>query len=193
MTRLERFLALGLRAAHWRNRLTLSILNLACGRADETGTLIRALGPTPGGRAYLGIDLRPDAIAEARARWLPRKEAGDLIEFFAGDASKPHLLRERPLADFLFIRHQNFYHDPAQWDDLYRNALQALADDGLLAITSYFTREHELALACLRQHGATVLVNLQHPEARLLPDAPGKKVDHWLAIVSKGAPSIFIL
>lgn len=167
-----------LAAADWRGADPLTVLNLACGRADESGALAAALAP---GRIgfYLGIDLRPDAVAEAAARWrLP----GGRIEFRSGDASATHRMRELPGFDLIFIRHQNYWHDPAVWDRMLENALLGLNPGGVLACTSYFDNEHALLLAALRTRGAEVLVDVRHAASRPLPDAPGKSVDRHLAL-----------
>jgi SAM-dependent methyltransferase len=180
--RLGVLLALGLRAADWREPAAPAVLNLACGRADETGMLLAALAPRAADLFYLGIDLRPVEIAEARERWRPAAPAGWRLDFRAGDASRTDRMRQLPPFDFIFIRHQNYWHDPLVWERLFRNALAALKPGGLLAITSYFDREHELACACLLQCGARRRAALRHPQSRTLDDAPNKSVDRHLAL-----------
>ncbi len=160
-----------------------TVLNLACGRADETGALFEALAPVPVGY-YLGIDLLPGDIAEASRRWHPA-DTETRIEFRAGDASITHRMKQLPDFDLVFIRHQNFWHDGPQWDRLLENALNCLKPGGVLAFTSYFDREHALALASLKMVGAEVLLNMRHSASRPLDDAPGKSVDRHLAIVSR--------
>lgn len=158
-----------------------AVLNLACGRADETGSLFRVLAPAQVG-FYLGIDLLPADIAEARRRWKP-ESPGIEIDFRAGDASRTERMRELPPFDLVFIRHQNYWHDAPVWDRLLENALAALKPHGVLAITSYFDREHELALATLKMRGARIVANLRHRESRPLDDAPNKSVDRWIAVI----------
>ncbi len=150
VARLTVLLRDALRAADFFPAHELAVLNLACGRADETGALAAALAPARIG-FYLGIDLRPDAVAEAADRWaLPDGE----IAFRAGDASATDRMRQLPPFDFIFIRHQNYWHEPVVWDRLLGNALSRLKPEGLLACTSYFDREHELLVAALRTRGA---------------------------------------
>ena len=184
--RLGALLALGLRAAAWEAPAKPAVLNLACGRADETGVLLAGLAPLAAELFYLGIDLRPPEIAEAKARWIPAAPPGWQLDFRAGDASRTDRMKQLPPFDFIFIRHQNYWHDPAVWEQLYRNALGGLKPGGLLAITSYFDREHDLATACLLQCGAHKRADLPHPHSRPLPDAPGKSVDRRLALFSAG-------
>ena len=182
--RLGDLLALGLQAAEWQAPEKAAVLNLACGRADETGVLLRAVAPRVAELFYLGIDLRPPEIAEAKSRWIPNAPPGWQLDFRAGDASRTDRMKQLPPFDFIFIRHQNYWHDAAVWEVLYRNALDGLKPGGLLAITSYFDREHELAMACLLECGARKLADLHHPHARPLPDAPNKSVDRRLAVFS---------
>lgn len=184
--RLGALLVLGLRAAGWEAPAKPAVLNLACGRADESGVLLAAVAPLAAELFYLGIDLRPPEIAEAKARWIPAAPPGWQLDFRAGDASRTDRMRQLPPFDFIFIRHQNYWHDPAVWEQLYRNALGALTPGGLLGITSYFNREHDLATACLLQCGALKRADLPHPHSRPLPDAPGKSVDRRLALFSAG-------
>jgi len=180
VARLERLLRDALLAAGFSPQGPLAVLNLACGRADESGALAAALAPA-GIAFYLGIDLRPDAIAEAGARWaLPAGE----ITFRCGDASATDRMRELPAFDLVFIRHQNYWHEPAVWDRLLENALGTLGPGGLLVCTSYFDREHELLKAALKTRGARTLVDLRHPQSRPLKDAVGKSVDRHLAVFS---------
>lgn len=190
IARLDRLLALGLRAVDWRPRDPIAILNLACGRADETGILLKQLAPPSRRLFYLGLDLRAPEIAEARARWLPHAHPDHEIDFRVGDASLGERMRLLPTIDFIFVRHQNYWADAPVWTRLYRNALDALKPGGLITLTSYFDQEHEFANTCLSQLGARKLADLPHPQSRPLPDAPGKSVDRHLSIwrVPQAAP-----
>ncbi|MFD2255331.1 hypothetical protein ACFSSA_01465 [Luteolibacter algae] len=159
----------------------LSILNLACGRADETGVLSTAIAPAECG-FYLGMDLRADAVAEARRRW---ELVDGEIDFREGNAAMIGRMKLLPKFDLIFIRHQNYWHEPMVWEGIIDEALAALDDSGVLVCTSYFDLEHELLVASLRTRGAQILVNLRHPFSRELPDAEGKSVDRWVAIFKK--------
>lgn len=138
------------------------ILNLACGRADETGVLLETL--CDGGLAahYLGLDLRAAEIAEATRRWKHAGESHGAIEFRVADASLAHHWPASEPFDFIFIRHQNYWDAPAVWDQIFRHALARLSATGLLIFTSYFEREHELAIAALKTQSAQLLLNLPH-------------------------------
>jgi SAM-dependent methyltransferase len=160
------------------------ILNLACGRADETGVLLETLSLPEHGGYYLGVDLRAAEIQEATRRWKQCWRPHGRVEFRVADASLAQYLPESADMDIIFLRHQNYWDDPATWDRIYRNAMARLKPDGLLLFTSYFEREHELALAALRGLGARLLLDLPHHASRALPDAPGKFVDKRLAVVA---------
>ena len=159
----------------------VAVLNLACGRADETGVLAAALAPAEIG-FYLGMDLRADAIADAKKRWeLP----GGEIDFREGNAAMIGRMEDLPEFDLIFIRHQNYWHEPMVWEGILDESLAALKDDGYLVCTSYFDMEHDLLLASLREKGAKLLANVRHPFSRELPDADGKSVDRWVAVFQK--------
>ncbi len=160
-----------------------SILNLACGRADETGVLLEVLRSGTGGGQYLGLDLRTAEIDEATRRWRPSMHALDAIEFRVADASLAHHWPAKTSFDFIFIRHQNYWDAPAVWDQIFRHALARLNPAGALIFTSYFDREHELAMAALQTQGAHLSLDLPHAKSRSLPEAPGKSVDKRLALM----------
>src|SRR5690606_17168476 len=109
----------------------VAVLNLACGRADETGALAGALAPAEIG-FYLGVDLRAEDVAEARARWeLP----GGEIDFREGNAAAIGRMEWLPEFDMVFIRHQNYWHAPMEWEGIVEEALAALTDGGFLVWT----------------------------------------------------------
>ncbi len=159
----------------------LAVLNLACGRADETGALAAAVAPAEMG-FYLGMDLRADAIAEAWKRWeLP----GGEIDFREGNAAMIGRMEGLPEFDMVFSRHQNYWHEPMVWEGILEESLAALKQSGHLVCTSYFDLEHELLVASMRARGAKILANVRHAFSRELPDATGKSVDRWVAVFGK--------
>lgn len=159
----------------------IAVLNLACGRADETGVLAAALAPAEIG-FYLGMDLRSDAIAEAKARWeLP----GGEIDFREGNAAAIGRVEGLPEFDLVFIRHQNYWNEPMVWEGILDEAMAALRDGGYLVCTSYFDLEHEMLIASMRQRGVRLLANLRNRLSRELPDGDGKGVDRWIAVWGK--------
>ncbi|MFK7850441.1 MAG: class I SAM-dependent methyltransferase [Akkermansiaceae bacterium] len=156
----------------------LSVLNLACGRADETGVLAAAVAPA-NIQFYLGMDLRSDAIAEAKKRWeLP----GGEIDFREGNAAMIGRMKHLPKFDLIFIRHQNYWNEPMVWEGILDEALAALKGGGYLVCTSYFDVEHQLLLASLREKEVELLSNIRHPFSRELTDAEGKSVDRWMGV-----------
>ena len=90
-----------------------------------------------------------------------------------------------PEFDLVFIRHQNYWHEPMVWEGILDEALATLKDGGHLVCTSYFDLEHELFVASMRTRGAEILANMRHAFSRDLPDAEGKSVDRWVAVFKK--------
>jgi hypothetical protein len=174
-------LALLFRACTPPPRPELVVWNLACGRADESGALASALQPARIGH-YLGVDLRGHCIREARQRW---SMPGAIVEFLEGDASVLPAGTGPAVPDLIFIRHQNYWHEPKIWDRIFARALACLADDGLLACTSYFDHEHNLMKSAMIGLGAIRVADFKNPRSRPLDDAPGKSVDRHLAAFSK--------
>lgn len=176
------------------------LLNLACGYCQE-GAVLSAFWGREGKRVrQFAIDLRDAEIDKAKRRYaaterlfrgagvpaIREQDQGSSVEFVAGDASKLVGLSQIPQQfDVVFIRHQNLWHDRPTWQRIYEFALSRIADGGLLVITSYFDREHVLALELIRALGGDVLVSEQNAESREL-DTPGKSIDrHVAAIVRK--------
>jgi SAM-dependent methyltransferase len=178
IARLQTLLRDALLAIRFHPQGELAVLNLACGRADETAALAAALAPARIG-FYLGIDLRPDTIAEAKRRWsLPN----GIIEFRQGNAADVGRMNQLPEFDFIFIRHQNYWDNPPVWDHILANAISRMKPHGLLACTSYFDHEHDLLKAALKTRGMEILCDIRHPASRPLTDVPGKSVDRRLAV-----------
>lgn len=183
MKRLADLLRLGLRTAGWvPPAQPLAVLNLACGRADESGVLAEVFIP-PGIAWYLGLDLRDDTLAEAASRWLL---PGGIIQFRTADASLAHVFGGLPTLDLAIVRHQNYWHDAARWERMLGNALAALGPGGIIICTSYFDLEHRLMLSAMQDLGAVLAANLPHPASRPLDATPGKSVDRHLAIFRAG-------
>jgi hypothetical protein len=68
---------------------------------------------------------------------------------------------------------------------IFEQSLHRLKDDGVLVLTSYFDREHELALQAFRSLGAEVVITERNAESREL-GTPGKSVDRHVAVLRKG-------
>jgi 2-polyprenyl-3-methyl-5-hydroxy-6-metoxy-1,4-benzoquinol methylase len=167
----------------------ISVLNVACGRADETGVLVQALAPAEVG-FYLGIDLMGDAIQEATRRW---KSKTCEIHFMEGNAAMLGRMKTLPEFDLVFLRHQNYWHEPMVWEGILDEAISAMKPDGYLACTSYFDLEHDLFVASMRQREVNPVLNVRNHQSRELPDAAGKSVDRWLGIWSKQKPSNLLI
>jgi SAM-dependent methyltransferase len=190
--RLKRLLGHALGLIKWAAPLEPQLLNIACGRADETGILLETLAAHRPRCHYLGLDLRKPEILEARRRWgrsqaqsSPATASQDFhIEFRVADASSAAALPEGAEFDCIFIRHQNYWDAPAVWDLIFHHARARLKPQGLLIFTSYFDREHELAIAAHRSRGFNMLLDIPHAQSRDLADAPGKSVDRRVAIFS---------
>jgi len=170
---------------HIKAKDHLSLLNLACGRGDETGVLAKILSEKSNSAHLQGLDIRAAEIGQANSRWkksLGRKTEADFI-VHRGD--KLQDLAEAGTPDIAFLRHQNFWNDKPVWTRIFDQALQCLNEDGHLVITSYFDKEHELAVEALTKLGAIQVGSIKNNHSRALSDAPGKSVDKHLAIFRK--------
>ena len=159
----------------------MRILNLACGQCDEAETLVNFAKTQSGGDATLiGADIRIREILQARER-----HANLPAEFLLEDATK--LGTHKQLGedfDMVLLRHQNFWHGPELWKKIFEQGLEKTGDDGLLVITSYFDKEHQLALDALQKLGAELIVTKENDEARKLI-TPGKFVDKHIAVLRR--------
>ncbi|MGJ8675918.1 MAG: class I SAM-dependent methyltransferase [Akkermansiaceae bacterium] len=171
---------------------SLQLLNLACGRADETAVLAEVFGGLAQEISITGVDIRDREIDTARERWKQLasaecvSEAEMNLEFFVQDGSK--LSDVKGLSDqfdIAFMRHQNFYDGDTTWSKIYDEALHRLHDGGHLVITSYFDLEHKLALRALQNLGAELVHTERNLLSRKLLDVPHKTVDRHLAIFKK--------
>ena len=170
---------------HIKAKDHLSLLNLACGRGDETGVLAKILSEKSNSAHLQGLDIRAAEIGQANSRWkksLGRKTEAD---FIVHQGDKVQDLAEAGTPDIAFLRHQNFWNDKPVWTRIFDQALQCLNEDGHLVITSYFDKEHELAVEALTKLGAIQVGSIKNNHSRALSDAPGKSVDKHLAIFRK--------
>ena len=171
----------------------LQALNLACGRADETGILAKIISEKSNAGHIEGLDLRAPEIAGANQLWKPalKKELkGDRdisCDFRIGRADKLDQWKELDSPDLIFVRHQNFWFDPKAWIKLYDQAVSKLKEDGVMVITSYFDEEHEMARQVLKKLGAVEVKHRFNPRARLVKDSPKveKTVDRHISVFVK--------
>jgi hypothetical protein len=132
----------------------------------------------------VGADIRIREILQARERM-----AGTGAEFLLQDARAIGQHKELGDFDLVFLRHQNFWHGAEVWKEIFDTGLAKLNDDGLLVITSYFDKEHQLAIEALTGLGAELVHTTANTAARALADAPGKHVDKHLAVFRRKAGS----
>ena len=112
-------------------------------------------------------------------------EQNTSVDFITHRGDRLLELAEISTPDIAFLRHQNYWNDKPVWTRIFDQALERLNDDGLLVITSYFDKEHELATEALKNLGAIQVGSIINPNSRALSDAPGKSVDKHLAIFQK--------
>lgn len=178
----------------------LRILDIACGDCREADTLGETFAEmkaekvgsdAPAPDIHLtGIDVRAREIAEANRRFGGKREdaksgAKREARFLTGDASK--LDQHRQLGDgegfdLVFMRHQNYWNGDRTWEEIFDQALGRLDDEGRLVITSYFDKEHQLALDAIQRLGGELIVTERNEESRALDDAPGKSIDRHVAV-----------
>ncbi len=159
------------------------ILNLACGRADETGVIAEIFAGEAERLEIVGADIRSAEIEEASLRWKTAKNSDVQTRFHVEDGKR--FLSSMPSGDrfnLTFMRHQNFWNDPVLWSRMFEGGLRQLDDDGLFVITSYFDVEHDLACRKITALGATKVADYRNIHSRELPDTPGKSIDRHIAI-----------
>lgn len=184
-----------------RNQDRMNLLNLACGYCEE-GAVLSAFWGRSGKKVHqFAIDLRDAEVDKAKRRYaltekifrkvsLPNvrelSTSAQSVEFIADDAIHLAGYGQIPSQfNVIFIRHQNLWHDRSTWQRIYDFALSRLTDDGILIITSYFDREHYLALELLKMLGGNVLVSERNHLSREL-SYPGKSIDRHVAAISRG-------
>ena len=167
------------------------VLDIACGDCREaevlTDFIAELKGPSEGAVKLTGIDVREREIADAQRRYGGKREFKDRpgsreCDFMTGDASKLDQHTEMGEDfDLVFMRHQNYWHSARTWEEIYDQVLAKLGDDGRLIITSYFDKEHELALEAIQRLGGELIRTEFNPETREL-QSEGKSVDRHVAI-----------
>lgn len=167
------------------------VLDIACGDCREAEVLTDFIAelkdPSEGAVKLTGIDVRAREIADAQRRYGGKREFKDRpgsreCDFMTGDASKLDQHTEMGEDfDLVFMRHQNYWHSARTWEEIYDQALAKLGDDGRLIITSYFDKEHELALEAIQRLGGELIRTEFNPETREL-QTEGKSVDRHVAI-----------
>jgi hypothetical protein len=159
----------------------LRLLNIACGQCDEAETLVNfAKAQTTGDVKLIGADIRIREILQAR-----ENHAHLPAEFLLEDATK--LSQHKELGenfDMVLLRHQNYWHGPELWKRIFEEGLTKTGDDGLLVITSYFDKEHHLALDALQKLGAELVLTHHNEDSRKLL-TPSKFVDKHLAVLRR--------
>lgn len=172
----------------------IRVLDIACGECREAevlGDFVAELKGTPEAAVKLtGIDVRGREIADAARKFGKRREARDAqgrreFEFLTGDATK--LGDHAELGgdfDLVFLRHQNFWNGARDWEEIFDHALAKVGEEGRLVITSYFDKEHALALEAIQKLGGELIHTEFNEETRGLA-TPGKSVDRHVAIFRK--------
>ncbi len=167
------------------------VLDLACGDCREAEVLSDFAAELKGGEAasakLTGIDVRAREIADAARKFGKRRgpENGRgrrEFDFLVGDATK---LRDHAELgedfDLVFLRHQNYWNGARDWEEIFDHALSKLGEEGRLVITSYFDKEHALALEAIQRLGGELIRSEFNEETRALA-TPGKSMDRHVAI-----------
>jgi SAM-dependent methyltransferase len=170
------------------------ILDIACGECREAEVLTDFIADLRGNKdgevRLTGMDVRAREIENAQRRFggkrdLENRPGTRECEFLTGDASK--LDQHAELGenfDFVFMRHQNYWNGAKTWEEIYDQALGKLDDEGRLIITSYFDKEHELALEAIKRLGGELISSEFNSETRELI-TEGKSVDRHVAIFKR--------
>lgn len=157
------------------------ILNLACGECEEAETLVSFAKSLGGSDVKLiGADIRIREILRVRERC-----ANLPAEFLLEDATR--LKAHKQIGDdfnMVLLRHQNIWNGPDLWKKIFEQGLEKAGEDGLLVITSYFDKEHQLALEALRKLGTELVITKLNPSSRKLR-TQGKSVDKHIAVLRR--------
>lgn len=167
------------------------ILDIACGECHEAEVLSDFVAELKGGSGspvkLTGIDVRAREIGNAEKKFGRRrrpdgKRGRREFEFLTGDATKLGGHAEMgDDFDLVFMRHQNYWNGDSTWEKIFDQALGKLGKEGRLVITSYFDKEHALALQAIQRLGGELIRSEFNPETRELI-TPGKSVDRHVAI-----------
>ena len=170
------------------------ILDIACGECREAEVLTDFMAEIKGAPystvKLTGIDVRAREIADAQKKFGSRrgpdsKRGKREFEFLTGDATKLQSHSEMGEDfDLVFMRHQNYWNGDSTWEKIFDQALEKLGKDGRLVITSYFDKEHSLALEALQRLGGELISTEFNAETRELI-TPGKSVDRHIAIFKR--------
>ena len=172
------------------------ILDIACGACNEAEVLTDFLADLRGKEKngakikLTGIDVRAREISDAGRRFRDKRGTNSdgvekEFEFLTGDATKLDGHREMGEDfDLVFLRHQNYWNGVRTWEEIFDHALDKLSDDGRLVITSYFDKEHALALDAIQRLGGKLISSESNPESREL-STEGKSVDRHMAVFCK--------
>lgn len=170
------------------------ILDIACGACSEAETLTDFLADLRGQEGskikLTGIDMRAREINDAQRRFQDRRTDSKIgidkeFEFLTGDATK--LDGHTELGDdfdLVFLRHQNYWNGVRTWDEIFDQALDKLSSDGRLVITSYFDKEHSMALDAIQRLGGKLIHTESNPDSREL-NTQGKSVDRHVAVFQR--------
>lgn len=171
------------------------VLDIACGDCREAEVLSDFAAELKGAPhvdvSLTGMDVRAREIADAARNFGkkrgPSEERGRReFEFRVGDATK--LGDHNELGgefDLVFLRHQNYWNGARDWQEIFDHALEKTGEEGRLVITSYFDKEHALALDAIQRLGGELIATEFNSETREL-DVPGKSMDRHVAIFRKG-------
>ena len=180
----------------WGDRKPLGVLNLACGRAPETVTLVEVLAAYSRTICYTGVDVRAKALDVARQRGQGLSRVfGDLMggecqsfttRYAVGDLASPEFVRTLPgRQGLVLIRHQNVGFSVPVWTAIFDLALERLDPDGVLVLTSHYDHEHAVALNVMSALGTECLGVERMPDPRVIGPG-GKAVDRFLAAFRRG-------
>lgn len=181
------------------NEDRIDLLNLACGYCEEGAILPAFWGRSGRSVQQFSVDLRDAEIDKAKRRYaatesifksavdpkvVSSSDGSSNVEFIAENAVNLSVYGQIPSKfDVIFIRHQNLWHDKPTWQKIYDYALCSLSESGVLIITSYFDREHMLALELIKLLGGNVLITEKNELSREL-DFPGKSIDRHVAAIA---------